>query len=66
MNEEPTITISFRFEEDRSVRLIETQIPYTGEFDNFKEIVSEAQLMFYRLGWSDELVEKAIKETKIF
>lgn len=64
MNESPTITISFRIEEDRSVRIIESQLPYTGKFDNLKEIVSEAQLMFYRLGWAGESVEKAIEETK--
>lgn len=66
MNEQPTITISFRIEEYRSVRIIETQIPYTGDFDNLKEIVTEAQLCLYRLGWGDESVEQAVKETNIF
>ena len=66
MNEQPTITISFRIEEDRSVRIIETQIPYTGEFENLKQIVTETQLCLYRLGWADENVDQAVKETNIF
>lgn len=66
MTDQPTITISFRIEEDRSVRIIETQIPYTGEFENLKQIVMESQLCLYRLGWGDESVEKAVKETNIF
>lgn len=66
MTEQPTITISFRIEEDRSVRIIETQIPYTGEFENLKQIVMESQLCLYRLGWGDESVEQAVKEANIF
>lgn len=66
MNETPTITISFRIEEDRSVRIIETQIPYTGEFENLKQIVTETQLCLYRLGWGDEDVDQYVKETNIF
>ena len=66
MNEQPTITISFRIEEDRSVRIIEAQIPYTGDFENLKQIVTESQLCLYRLGWGDESVEQAVKETNIF
>ena len=66
MNEQPTITISFRIEEDRSVRIIETQIPYTGDFENLKQIVAQSQLCLYRLGWGDESVEQAVKETNIF
>ena len=66
MTDQPTITISFRIEEDRSVRIIETQIPYTGEFENLKQIVMESQLCLYRLGWGDESVEQAVKEANIF
>ena len=66
MNETPTITISFRIEEDRSVRIIETQIPYTGDFENLKEIITQTQLCLYRLGWGDENVEQAVKEANIF
>lgn len=66
MTDQPTITISFRIEEDRSVRIIETQIPYTGEFENLKEIVTESQLCLYRLGWVTENVEQAVKEANIF
>ena len=66
MNEQPTITISFRIEEDRSVRIIETQIPYTGDFENLKEIVTQTQLCLYRLGWGNENVEQAVKEANIF
>ena len=66
MTDQPTITISFRIEEDRSVRIIETQIPYTGDFENLKQIVMESQLCLYRLGWGDESVEQAVKETNIF
>lgn len=66
MNETSTITISFRIEEDRSVRIIETQIPYTGEFENLKEIVTETQLCLYRLGWGDEDVDQYVKETNTF
>lgn len=66
MNETSTITISFRIEEDRSVRIIETQIPYTGEFENLKEIVTETHLCLFRLGWVTENVEQAVKEANIF
>jgi hypothetical protein len=65
MNEKPTITISFRIEENRSVRIIETQIPYTGDFENLKQIVMETQLCLYR-GWGHENVEQAVKEANIF
>ena len=66
MYETPTITISFKFEEERSVRILQTDLPYTGDFDNLKKIVSEAQLMFYNLGYSNELVEQAVHESNIF
>ena len=66
MNETPTISITFRFEEERSVRILQTDLPYTGYFENLKKIVSETQLMFYNLGYSNELVEQAVKESNIF
>ena len=66
MNETPTITLSFKFEEERSVRILQTDLPYTGDFDNLKEIVRETQLMLYNLGYSNELVEQAVKESNIF
>lgn len=66
MNETPTISIIFRFEEERSVRILQTDLPYTGDFENLKQIVREAQLMFYNLGYSNELVEKAVHESNIF
>ena len=66
MNETPTISIIFKFEEDRSVRILQTDLPYTGDFDNLKKIVSETQLMFYNLGYSNELVEQAVNESNIF
>jgi hypothetical protein len=66
MNETPTISIIFRFEEERSVRILQTDLPYTGDFENLKKIVSETQLMFYNLGYSNELVEEAVKESNIF
>lgn len=66
MNETPTISITFRFEEERSVRILQTDLPYTGDFENLKKIVSETQLMFYNLGYSHELVEQAVNESNIF
>lgn len=66
MNETPTISIIFKFEEERSVRILQTDLPYTGDFDNLKKIVSETQLMFYNLGYSNELVEQAVHESNIF
>lgn len=66
MNETPTISIIFKFEEERSVRTITSELPYTGDFENLKKIVSEAQLMLYNLGYSNELVEQAVKESNIF
>jgi len=66
MNETPTISIIFKFEEERSVRILQTDLPYTGDFENLKKIVSETQLMFYNLGYSHELVEQAVKESNIF
>ena len=66
MNETPTISITFKFEEERSVRILQTDLPYTGDFDNLKEIVRETQLMLYNLGYSNELVEQAVKEVNIF
>lgn len=66
MNETPTITISFKFNEGDKLRTIESTFPYTGDFNNLKQIVSEAQLMFYNLGYSNELVEQAVHESNIF
>ena len=66
MNETPTISIIFKFEEERSVRILQTDLPYTGDFENLKEIIRETQLMFYNLGYSNELVEEAVKESNIF
>ena len=66
MNETPTISIIFKFEEERSVRILQTDLPYTGDFENLKEIVRETQLMLYNLGYSNELVEQAVKESNIF
>ena len=66
MNETPTISIIFKFEEERSVRILQTDLPYTGDFENLKKIVSETQLMFYNLGYSNELVEQAVNESNIF
>ena len=66
MNEKPTISIIFKFEEERSVRILQTDLPYTGDFENLKKIVSETQLMFYNLGYSNELVEQAVNESNIF
>ena len=66
MNETPTISIIFKFEEERSVRILQTDLPYTGDFENLKKIVSETQLMFYNLGYSNELVDQAVNETNIF
>jgi hypothetical protein len=66
MNETPTITISFKFNEGDKSRAIESTLPYTGDFENLKQIVSEAQLMFYNLGYSHELVEQAVNESNIF
>lgn len=66
MNEQPKITISFRIEEDRTVRIVETQIPCNGDFEKLKEIVTQTQLCLYRLGWVTENVEQAVKEANIF
>ena len=66
MNETPTISIIFKFEEERSVRILQTDLPYTGDFENLKEIIKETQLMLYNLGYSNELVEQAVKESNIF
>ena len=66
MNETPTISIIFKFEEERSVRILQTDLPYTGDFENLKEIIRETQLMLYNLGYSNELVEQAVKESNIF
>lgn len=66
MNETPTITISFKFNEGDKSRTIESTLPYSGDFNNLKQIVSEAQLMLYNLGYSNELVEQAVNESNIF
>ncbi len=66
MNETPTITISFKFNEGDKSRAIESTFPYTGDFNNLKQIVSETQLMLYNLGYSNELVEQAVHESNIF
>ena len=66
MNETPTISITFKFEEERSVRILQTDLPYTGDFENLKEIVRETQLMLYNLGYSNELVDQAVHESNIF
>ena len=66
MNETPTITISFKFNEGNKSRKIESTLPYTGEFNSLKEIVSESQLLFFHLGYTHELVEQAVNEANIF
>ena len=66
MNETPTITISFKFNEGDKLRSIESTLPNTGDFDCLLKIVSETQLMFYNLGYSHELVEQAVHESNIF
>lgn len=66
MNETPTISISFKFEEERSVRTIESTFPNNGDYETLKQIVRETQLMFYNLGYSNELVEQAVHESNIF
>lgn len=66
MNETPTISISFKFEEERSVRIIQSDFPNNGDYETLKKIVSETQLMFYNLGYANELVEQAVHESNIF
>lgn len=66
MNETPTISITFKFEGERSVRTITSEFENDGNYDTLIKIVSETQLMFYNLGYSNELVEQAVKESNIF
>lgn len=66
MNETPTISISFKFEDERSVRTITSDFPNNGDFETLKRIVTETQLMFFHLGYSHELVEQAVNEANIF
>ena len=60
------IVIHIRIENEDMAKIVERELPYTGEFDNLKDIVTEVQLSLYDLGWSNELVERAVKETKVF
>jgi|LakMenEpi03Aug12_release.lakeMendotaPanAssembly.Ray.scaffolds.fasta_scaffold3732581_1 hypothetical protein len=60
------IVIHIRIENEYRARIVERELPYTGDFDNLKDIVTEVQLSLYDLGWSNELVERAVKETKVF
>jgi hypothetical protein len=60
------IVIHIRIENEDRARIVERELPYTGDFDNLKSIVTEVQLSLYDLGWSNELVERAVKETKVF
>jgi len=60
------IVIHIRIENEDRAKIVERELPYTGEFDNLKDVVTEVQLSLYDLGWSNELVERAIKEANIF
>jgi hypothetical protein len=60
------IVIHIRIENEDRARIVERTLPFTHDFENLKEIVTEVQLSLYDLGWSNELVERAVKETKVF
>ena len=60
------IVIHIRIENEDRAKIVERELPYTGEFDNLKDVVTEVQLSLYDLGWSNELVERAIQEANIF
>jgi hypothetical protein len=60
------IVIHIRIENEDRARIVERTLPFTHDFDNLKAIVTEVQLSLYDLGWSNELVERAVKETKVF
>ena len=60
------IVIHIRIENEDRARIVERTLPFTHDFENLKEIVTEVQLSLYDLGWSNELVERAVNETKVF
>jgi len=66
MNETQTISIAFKFEGEQSIRTITSEFVNDGNYETLMKIVTETQLMFYNLGYSNELVEQAVKEANIF
>jgi hypothetical protein len=60
------IVIHIRIENEDRAKIVERELPYTGDYDNLKSIVTEVQLSLYDLGWSSEVVERAVKETNVF
>ncbi len=60
------IVIHIRIENEDRAKIVERELPYTGDYDNLKDDVTEVQLSLYDLGWSSEVVERAVKETNVF
>jgi hypothetical protein len=62
MNENNSITITFKVQLDEVTQIIESVLPYNGDFETLEKIVSEANLSLYRLGWTSETVDQAIEK----
>jgi hypothetical protein len=62
MNENNSITITFKVQLDEVTQIIESVLPYNGDFETLEKIVSEANLSLYRLGWNSETVDQAIEK----
>jgi hypothetical protein len=62
MNENNSITITFKVQLDEVTQIIESVLPYNGDFETLEKIVSEANLSLYRLGWASETVDQAIEK----
>jgi hypothetical protein len=65
MNQNNSITITFKVQMDDVTQTIESVLPYHGDFETLEKIVSEAHLSLYRLGWTCETVDQAIKNFKL-
>jgi hypothetical protein len=62
MNENNSITITFKVQLDEVTQIIESVLPYNGDFETLEKIVSEANSSLYRLGWTSENVDQAIEK----
>jgi hypothetical protein len=62
MNENNSITITFKVQLDEVTQIIESVLPYNADFETLEKIVSEANLSLYRLGWTSETVDQAIEK----
>jgi hypothetical protein len=62
MNENNSITITFKVQIDEVNQTIESGFPYHGDAETLEKIVCETINCLYSLGWSREKTNEAINK----